>query len=416
MIFATWKSEKRKFLLDLSSELSLSPAKSYPLPRCLWLYNCLSEAIPETSTCEVLLCMSILKGKQCYTQTLRPCTMAAFMFSSNAAALPTSFRGSKGLSSSFCSPAHRPLFQRNSLSQRSNLIISSAESPDASLEDTKPEPITHMTVEVAQQAFRDAVARQNNDIQHLAIACAQGFVEVLKKCYPDDDSPSIFVVCGHGLTGLIGMHSAKILKQEGYEAAVYCSFPSKYMDAKKFCEDHGLMFYDFVPSTLDFYYQIVVDALLGVGFDGGDIAEPYWGVYEMLFSTKGSVISVDVPSGWDLTMGPRPIDVSADSYIKPDVLVSLGAPKICAKRFSGSFHYIAGSHLDSDYFSQRGISVPSYPANTNSVLYESSSMQDLGTGAVYGRPGQFNATLYTRKPRRTWVDIDDDMDLWDELE
>ncbi|CDF38358.1 unnamed protein product [Chondrus crispus] len=37
-------------------------------------------------------------------------------------------------------------------------------------------------------------------------------------------------------------------------------------------------------------------------------------------------------------------------------------------------------------------------------------------GETYGRPGQFNATLYTKNPTREWVDIDKHDDLWDELD
>lgn len=278
------------------------------------------------------------------------------------------------------------------------------------------QPDAYITPEIAQQAMTDAVALAGDDVHAVAKLCATGFVEALMQCYNVDDAPALFVVCGPGLTGLIGLYSAVKLKEKGYDPAVHFSHPSKYVDISSIHKDYGIPVYEFVPTTLEFYFQVIVDALLGVGFDGGDIHAPYWKVFEMLISTRRPIASIDVPSGWDLTTGPRPIDRAAATFIKPELLVSLGAPKLCSRMFAGGFHFVAGRHLPQSYFQERGVSVPVLPGDSHSVLFSSSPFQFTENGEAYGRPGQFNATLYTKNPRRQWVDIDDDMDLWDELD
>lgn len=273
-----------------------------------------------------------------------------------------------------------------------------------------------LTPEKARLAMKDAISLAAGDVQAVAQICATGFVEAFMQCYKLEDAPAIFVVCGPGLVGLIGVYSAIQLKEKGYDAAVHYSHPSKYVDMPSLCARYKMPLYDFIPTTLEFYFQVIVDALLGVGFDGGDIHPPYWQVFEMLISTRRVIASIDVPSGWDLSTGPRPVDRSADTFIKPELLVSLGAPKLCSKMFGGSFHFIAGRHLPQQYFIERQISVPTFPGTANCVLFSSSPLRLTENGDFYGRPGQYNATLYTKNPRREWVDIDEEMDLWDELD
>lgn len=285
--------------------------------------------------------------------------------------------------------------------------------------NSKKEPSeqrTHVTVEFARQSFDHAIEHAQNGIYTVAENCAVGFVDAYKQCYSTDETHSIFTVCGSGLNGLVGLYTARNLKAEGYDVAIHAAGSSRYVDVTSFCKDHDLTLFDFVPSTVEFYYQAVIDALLGVGFDGGDVRETYWQVQEMLVTTNLPIASIDAPTGWDLTTGPRPIDVAADTFVKPDLLVSLGAPLACAKAFAGEYHFIAGRHLPAEYYSERGITVPVYPQSAHSVLFRSILQPYVGNGAVYGRPGQFNATLFNKKPRRRWVDVEEEMDLWDELE
>lgn len=279
-------------------------------------------------------------------------------------------------------------------------------------------PQTHITADLGIRSMRDAISLAGGDMHAVAKTCATGIRDTFTECYSKDDVTNVFVVCGNGFNGLIGLQVALQLKTEGYVPAVYATEESKYADFRAICEEHKIDLYNFIPSTLEFYFQVVVDALLGTGYDGEDIRPKFWSVYDMLVSTRLAIVSVDVPSGWDLRTGPRAIDVTADTFVKPEVLVSLGAPKECSKMFAGGFHFLAGRHLPQSYFTEKGIRVPIFPGdNTNCVLISSNPFRYRGyNGETYGKPGQFNATLYTKNPQREWVDIDDDEDLWDELD
>ncbi|CDF32447.1 unnamed protein product [Chondrus crispus] len=284
-------------------------------------------------------------------------------------------------------------------------------------DNSKPRQ-THISPELANQAINDAITYSGGDVVVMARTCASGFCDALQQCYGSEEISDVFIACGSGLNGLIGLQVAVELQKKGYAPEVYAAEQSKHANFRSVCDEAGIDLHDFIPSTLEFYYDIVVDALLGTGFDGGDIRQQYWTVYEMLISTRLAIVSLDVPSGWDLSTGPRKIDVTADSFIKPEVLVSLGAPKLGSKVFAGGYHFIAGRHLPQSYFLEKGISVPAFPGEeSNCVLMSSNPFRFEGAnGETYGRPGQFNATLYTKNPTREWVDVDKHDDLWDELD
>lgn len=281
---------------------------------------------------------------------------------------------------------------------------------------------SHLTVELANSINAHALTLARGDHHTVAKQCAKAFVEAFEQCYTCEDQPGVFLVCGPGMNGLIGLYAAALLKRDNYEPAVYTgSITNKYMTqiaVNDFLSERNIPYYDFLPSTLSFYFSVVVDALLGMGFDGGDIREPFWDVFEMLVSIELPVASVDVPSGWDLTLGPREVDRSADTFVKPDLLVSLAAPKLCAKNFKGEFHFIAGRHVPQSYLLTRGVLMPSFPGDTiDAVLFESHAKPfQKRNGERMEQPGTFNATLFTKNPDKKWVDIDEEDDLWDELE
>lgn len=310
---------------------------------------------------------------------------------------------------------------------RSGTIPSaSAEGPDGNVpppsqsKDDKSQ--MHVTVELARSMDAHALALANGDRHAVAQVCARGFVNAFQQRFNNEDDVSVFIVCGPGMNGLIGLHIAVLLQAADYEPAVYSTPQSAcaYVDVVEFTTSHNIPLYDFVPSTLSFYFSVIVDALLGTGFDGGDLRAPFWNIFQYLVSTQLPVASVDVPSGWDLTLGPRQIDRTADTFVKPDLLVSLGAPKLCALQFKGAFHFLAGRHVPPAWLLERGLLLPAFPGDDAHAVLLHSLPQPFGklNGEVFAKPGAFNATAFTKNPQRKWVDLDDDesMDLWDELD
>jgi NAD(P)H-hydrate epimerase len=307
---------------------------------------------------------------------------------------------------------------------RTRLCLRMSDAPSSVPSTQEPRRARFVTAEVGRLAQSDSVAYANGFSDKVAIRCAEGVAEALSQAYDVEDFSRVFVVCGPGFNGAVGIYTALALKQRGFAPTVYwiSGVPSQINTAAtKELDNAGLPVCDFAPSTVDFYYDLVVDALLGVGFDGGDIRPHYWNIFEMLLGTELPVLSVDVPSGWDLDIGPRNIDVSADTFVKPDTLVSLGVPKNGTKFFSGSYHFIAGRHLPPRWLEERDLYLPSYPGSDAACVIFSSNAAAVNpsNGEIYGRAGQFQATLYTRNPRRKWIsdaEIDNNPEMWDELD
>ena len=73
---------------------------------------------------------------------------------------------------------------------------------------------------------------------------------------------------------------------------------------------------------------------------------------------RENVVAVDVPSGWDVDRGP-PTD-APDTTLRPDVLVSLMAPKRCAQAYRGSAHFLGKVALPPKIAREHGLQRPSF--------------------------------------------------------
>ena len=94
-----------------------------------------------------------------------------------------------------------------------------------------------------------------------------------------------------------------------------------------------------MPQDIDHKFDLVLDAIFGFSFKG-DIREPFLTTITQIKSSGVPVVSIDVPSGWNVDLG----DISkGQAFCEPQVraLVSLTAPKLCAKSFKG-IHYLGG--------------------------------------------------------------------------
>ncbi|NWV22646.1 YJEN3 protein, partial [Origma solitaria] len=100
-------------------------------------------------------------------------------------------------------------------------------------------------------------------------------------------------------------------------------------------------------------YNAVVDAVLG-GDEVAEGTEPCAAILATLKHIRIPIVSLDVPSGWHAEAG-------GSGGISPDVLVSLAAPKECARRFGGRQHFVAGRFLPHDVRRKFGLNAPAYP-------------------------------------------------------
>jgi NAD(P)H-hydrate epimerase len=81
--------------------------------------------------------------------------------------------------------------------------------------------------------------------------------------------------------------------------------------------------------------DVVLDAIFGFSFKG-PVRSPFDDALKLISASKLGIVSVDVPSGWEVDGG------KADGIaLEPDVLVSLTAPKEGVKEFKGR-HFLGG--------------------------------------------------------------------------
>lgn len=90
--------------------------------------------------------------------------------------------------------------------------------------------------------------------------------------------------------------------------------------------------------------KVIIDSLFGFSFKP-PIRSPFDEILKFLAENNGKVapiVSVDIPSGWDVDEGP------IDLNINPKVLVSLTAPKPCARFFNepDKVHYLGGRFIN----------------------------------------------------------------------
>lgn len=112
---------------------------------------------------------------------------------------------------------------------------------------------------------------------------------------------------------------------------------------------------------------MVLDAIFGFSFRG-DPREPFKSALEALVTTRTHrslpTVSVDIPSSWGVDSGKDESDLS--KAFSPDVLLSLTAPKLGSRAFSGS-HWLGGRFIDETTNRKYDLRLPKYP-DTSQVV------------------------------------------------
>ena len=91
--------------------------------------------------------------------------------------------------------------------------------------------------------------------------------------------------------------------------------------------------------------DVILDAIFGFSFHP-PVRAPFDAVLPLLAKSGLPIISVDIPSGWDVEKGKITVDVAEGGGkpfegLDPDVLISLTAPKLGVKNFKGR-HFLGG--------------------------------------------------------------------------
>lgn len=183
------------------------------------------------------------------------------------------------------------------------------------------------------------------------LSCATAIYQ----CYPPNGYNKVLVLCGPGNNGGDGLVCARHMKLFGYSPEVYYPVQtdkSLYRNLVHQCESSGVITSDSLPDNLD-RYDILVDALFGFSFKP-PVRPTFVPVIKALKTTNKPICSIDIPSGWSIEGAPE-ID-----GINPELLISLTAPKECARSFKGQYHYLGGRFVPKELEEKYKLELPTY--------------------------------------------------------
>lgn len=211
----------------------------------------------------------------------------------------------------------------------------------------------------AAQLDRELMSSGAFSIDQLMELAGLAVAQAIHREYPPlQQSNSILVLVGPGNNGGDGLVASRHLKLWGYNPILYYPKKSKNnelyqrllkqlqdLDVPEVSEIKPLL--ECGPTTSSPY--LIVDALFGFSFKP-PIRAPFDDVLEYLSIPKllqrpplPPIVSIDIPSGWDVDLGPT------KGSLNPKMLISLTAPKPCASQFAsehGKVHYLGGRFIN----------------------------------------------------------------------
>lgn len=188
------------------------------------------------------------------------------------------------------------------------------------------------------------------------------------RVYPPNMYKSALIICGPGNNGGDGLVAARHMTLFGYNVSIY--YPKRtpkplYENLLEQCKRFNVCIIDTLPpqKELSNKYNVLVDALFGFSFKP-PVRDELKPALNALIETEVPVCSVDIPSGWHVEKGP-----SAEIALKPALLISLSAPKLCARPeiLKDAKHYLGGRFLPPEIISKYNLTLPQYPAEDQVV-------------------------------------------------
>ena len=219
--------------------------------------------------------------------------------------------------------------------------------------ESKENLIPYINAETSANVDKELMGAYNYSIDQLmeiagltvAKVVNQEFIKSTKNC-------KILTLCGPGNNGGDGLVASRYLKEFGNEVDIL--YPKKntknalYTRLITQCENYEIKISEKIYDNKEDYekifknYDIIVDALFGFSFKG-EIRQPFKIIIEAMKKFENKIISVDIPSGFDIDKGNI-----FDTFI-PKGLVSLTLPKLCSKDFKGE-HFLGGRFVPKKLF------------------------------------------------------------------
>ena len=198
-------------------------------------------------------------------------------------------------------------------------------------------------------------------VDQLMELAGQSCAIAIEKCYPlsKDGNNIILVCCGPGNNGGDGLVCARHLKIFGYSPELF--YPKRtnnalYQNLLHQCSENNIPVLDTVADIKDTSnYKLIVDALFGFSFKP-PVRPDFMPIVDILKTSKAPICRIDIPSGWNVESGEP-----QEGGIKPEMLVSLTAPKLCSQNFTGRYHYLGGRFVPKTLEKSYELNLPQYP-------------------------------------------------------
>ncbi|XP_047965390.1 pyridoxine/pyridoxamine 5'-phosphate oxidase 1, chloroplastic-like [Salvia hispanica] len=251
-----------------------------------------------------------------------------------------------------------------------------------------PEPITYLTQQQAAEIDQLLMSQSGYTIDQLEELSGLSVAAAIAEVYRQSEYKRVLVICGPGNNGDYGLVAARHLHHFRYNVCVFYPETSPEPLSEGLVAQLDSLSAPFLPleslreELLD--YDIFVDAIFGFSFQGNP-RPPFDGLIRRLASLRENcsehqkspkIVSVDVPSGWHVEDG----DISGKG-IKPDMLVSLIAPKLCVKRFDGPHHFLGGRFVPPSIVRKYELKLPPYPGTSMCVRIEEPNCVDKSVEA-----------------------------------
>ncbi|KAI8033739.1 NAD(P)H-hydrate epimerase [Drosophila gunungcola] len=213
-------------------------------------------------------------------------------------------------------------------------------------------------IDVDQELFTEYKFSVDQLMELAGLSCAHA----VAKCFAAVKHPRILVCCGPGNNGGDGLVAARHLSLMGYTPTIYYPKPTPKPLFESLSHQCRLME---IPSVAECpsvasascSYDLILDALFGFSFKP-PVRADFAAVVELLQQTKLPIASVDIPSGWDVEKGKV-----GECDVEPSLLISLTAPKLCARQFRGEHHYLGGRFVPPALQRKYELNLPVYPGN-----------------------------------------------------
>ncbi|KAM0870955.1 hypothetical protein ACQ4PT_039691 [Festuca glaucescens] len=246
--------------------------------------------------------------------------------------------------------------------------------------------VTHLSQRDASEIDEQLMGPLGFSVDQLMELAGLSVAEAVAEVYKLSEYTRVLIICGPGNNGGDGLVAARHLHHFGYKPFVcYPKRTAKILYSGLVTQLESLdipflpvedLFHD-LPGQFD----IVIDAMFGFSFHGTP-RPPFDDLVQMLVSLsvtddlakRPPIVSVDIPSGWHVEEG----DVNGGG-IKPDMLVSLTAPKLCAKKFTGPHHFLGGRFVPPPISSKYGLELPPYPGTSMCVRIGKAPSVDISS-------------------------------------